>query len=248
MPQDPHKAVDARQARTGNNTVTYDQIVKRVKSVSSVNADDELVYNELYGTSPDSNVLKQIRDCSVPRCDGFYSSLNHGLRNAKKDADQLDNTLPAIVSVTNNESDTVDDYGSEYSFVYTTSVLPRPSHLSALHQEIFPSTTSQTAPNDGITTDTADCVGKDTQNIPMTHNHAYNVGSARNSHEDLKQQLSIYASPMEYALPIGIHCRGEEREGQNELSGISYNCTLPPVKSQIYNEQSYLNIAVTDDD
>ena len=238
MPQDPHKAVDARQARTGNDTVTYDQIVKRVKSVSSVNADDELVYNELYGTSPASNVLKQSRDCSASRCEGFYSSLNHGLRNAKKDADQLDSILPAIVSVTNNESDTVEDYGSEYSFVYTTSVLPIPSHISALHQEIFFGTTSQSAPNDGITTDMlADCVGNDTHNIPMTHNRAYNFGSAKDSHEDLKQQLSIDASPMEYTLPIGInfHQNSEEREGENGLSGMSFNTTdqVLPVKNPV---------------
>ena len=226
MPQDPHKAVNVRQARTGDDTITYDTI-KRVKSVTSVNADDELVYNELYDISPAiiGHILKQSRDCSVP---SFYSSLNHGLRNVKNDADQLDtNTLAVSVSVTNNESDTVDDYGSEYSFVCNTSVLPIPS-LQSLHQEMFPGTTSQSASNDGITTDMADCVGKVTHNIPMTHKSAYDVGSAGDSHEDLRQQLSIDASPMKYMLPLvtASHQNNNDREGENELvSGISHNST-----------------------
>ena len=239
IPRNPHEAANDRQYRTGDDTNTYDTIRRKDSFVSEQESNDVLENNVLYDTSPANNghVLNESRDCSVPRI-SFYSEIVHDVRNAngKGHVDQFDNTT--------NE-DTVNDM--EYSSVYnypSSVIIPSLHDSDSLHQEMLPSTSQTTVHNDGVTsTDMTDCV-----TIPMTHNSAYDVGTARSSPADLKQQLSLAALPMGSTLPIVTASRQncEERKGENELSGISYNSTdqlLSPVKNPIY--QSY---SVTDDD
>ena len=237
MPRNPHEAVNSRQYRTGDDANTYDTIRRKDSFVSERESDDVLEYNELYNTSTANNghVLNEARDCSVPRI-SFYSEVVHDVRNAngKGHVDQFDNTT--------NE-DTVNDmeYSSEYNYPASV-VIPSLHESDSLHQEMLPPTSQTTVHNDGVATDTTNCV-----TIPMTHNSAYDVGSARSSPADLKQQLSLAASPMEYTLPIVTVNRqnSKERERENELSYISTDQLLSPVKNPIY--QSYSDIAVTDD-
>ena len=128
-----------------------------------------LEYNELYDTSPANNghVLNESRDCSVPRI-SFYSEVVHDVRNAngKGNVDQFD--------ITTNE-DTVNDmeYSSEFNYP-SSVVIPSLHDSDSLHQEMLPPGTS--AHNDGVAIDTTDCAV-----IPMTHNSAYDVGSARSA-------------------------------------------------------------------
>ncbi len=249
-----HEAANDKQSQSAtSDTDAYDTI-RRINSFTSDSAvepdDAQLVYNGLYATSPAGKEhIRESGDYSVPGdpSNSFYSKTNHGVHNAE-DADQFHSrTLIASISVTNNEVDTFYDNESEYCSIYNypASVIPSLQDSDSLRQETLPATSQTAVHNDGATTDTTDWVA-----IPMTDNSAYDVGSARNSSADLKQQLSIDASPMGSTLQLIVTTtrqNSEEREGENELS-TSYNSTdrlMSPVKNPIY--QSYSDIAVTDD-
>ena len=240
-----HEAANERQSQPA----TFYDTIRRINSFTSENAvdpdDTQLVYNALYATSPAGyEHARESGDYSVP---GDPIKTNHGVHNAE-DADQFHSTLAPSISVTNDEVDTVHDNESEHSSIYNypACIIPTLLDSDSLRQEMLPAISQFAAHiNDGVTTNTTDCAV-----ILMTHNNAYDVGSAGSSPPDLQQQLSIDASPMGSVLQLVVTTtrqNSEEREGENELS-ISYNSTdrlMSPVKNPIY--QSYSDIAVTDD-